>query len=200
MTQTALYRHYDAGGRLLYVGISIDPNRRFRKHSYESDWFDRVTTVKIERFATHAEAVAAERVAVRDEKPEHNSIKFQGRKRRLLPHTRALVTGDERPSWQMCRDIRERISKLEVVNWRTVEGCANRLLMDPEVLRDSLVFVYDKEVRLKRTDVFALADMVMKGELSQDNPWVVGRPLPAHLITPFAEFERSTLPASREVA
>lgn len=176
----ALYRHFNAAGRLLYVGILIDPNRRIREHSYESDWFDDVTRVEIERYPTQAEAAKAEREAVKREKPEHNAIKFEGRKRPYLQRVRPMATGDKRPSWQVQREIVDRLTTGTPVKWWTVEGCANRVLMNPERLRPCIVFPPDRK-KLKGSDVISIADMVIRGVLRPDNPWIVGSPIPDHM-------------------
>ncbi len=72
MTKQALYRHFDAAGRLLYVGISLCPFTRTRQHGMLSDWFDDVVRVEIERFDTRSQAEQAEYAAIRNERPIHN--------------------------------------------------------------------------------------------------------------------------------
>lgn len=71
---TALYRHYDESGALLYVGISLNPIRRLQQHE-KSAWCDSIATIKIERFAHRREAIEAEERAIKAESPLHN-IKF----------------------------------------------------------------------------------------------------------------------------
>ena len=68
---TALYRHFDADGRLLYVGIARSVTARLAQHA-DSPWDDQIARVEVERFATREEAEAAEREAIRAEKPIHN--------------------------------------------------------------------------------------------------------------------------------
>jgi predicted GIY-YIG superfamily endonuclease len=72
MTQAQLYRHYDADGALLYVGISASSVGRLVSHRAKSRWFDLVTRVDIERFTTRAEALRAERSAIANERPIFN--------------------------------------------------------------------------------------------------------------------------------
>lgn len=69
---TALYRHYDADGTLLYVGIAISPIARLCEHRVASAWYDEIATVKIRRYPTRDLALAAELEAIRGEKPLHN--------------------------------------------------------------------------------------------------------------------------------
>lgn len=73
--RTSLYRLFDAAGTLLYVGIANNPVGRWYAHSSSSDgrnWWPDVATLTIEWFATRAEAVAAESVAMHDEHPRYN--------------------------------------------------------------------------------------------------------------------------------
>lgn len=69
---TELYRHFDARGRLLYVGISTCTFVRFTQHRTRAQWFDDVVTVTIERYPTNAEAREAERMAIKNERPLFN--------------------------------------------------------------------------------------------------------------------------------
>jgi predicted GIY-YIG superfamily endonuclease len=69
---SSVYRHFDKDDNLLYVGRSVNPLARLGMHKYQSDWFDQIATVKIERFDAHEDAVKAEEIAIRVEKPIHN--------------------------------------------------------------------------------------------------------------------------------
>lgn len=85
MTETQLYRHFNADGELLYVGISMTVLIRTRSHSYNSTWFNEVRRIEIEPFPSLVSALEAERSAIRDEKPKHNaqcldSKKFQNKR------------------------------------------------------------------------------------------------------------------------
>jgi predicted GIY-YIG superfamily endonuclease len=70
-SSTKLYRHFDAKGTLLYVGMSLNPFKRLGEHRH-AHWYESIDRVEIERFETRAEAAAAEREAIRREKPLHN--------------------------------------------------------------------------------------------------------------------------------
>lgn len=72
MTKTALYRHYDAGGRLLYVGITERLGVRDRQHRSTSSWHDDVAETRTQWFDAREIAIAAERFAIRTEAPIHN--------------------------------------------------------------------------------------------------------------------------------
>lgn len=72
MSRTALYRHFDQLGRLLYVGISLDAVRRLGQHKQHAAWYSRITTICVEWYPTRAAAEAAEREGIRRERPKHN--------------------------------------------------------------------------------------------------------------------------------
>ncbi|MDD9727204.1 hypothetical protein PVV74_17220 [Roseovarius sp. SK2] len=72
MTKTALYRHYDSAGTLLYVGITSSPSRRIACHKNASDWFYRVANISLDWHDTLQDAKRAEREAIREEAPAMN--------------------------------------------------------------------------------------------------------------------------------
>jgi hypothetical protein len=67
-----LYRHFNAAGELLYVGISISAMARLGQHVDVSPWAKDITTVTIETLPSREEALAAERVAIKTEHPKFN--------------------------------------------------------------------------------------------------------------------------------
>jgi excinuclease UvrABC nuclease subunit len=71
-TRFHLYRHFDADGSLLYFGQSNNCFERLREHKFNSKWNDLIVTIRIERFASREEALAAERQAILLEKPRFN--------------------------------------------------------------------------------------------------------------------------------
>jgi predicted GIY-YIG superfamily endonuclease len=70
--KTYLYRHFGDGNLLLYVGISLDAIERTSQHKEGAAWWELIRTITIEKFETREEALAAERKAIREEKPLHN--------------------------------------------------------------------------------------------------------------------------------
>lgn len=70
---TYLYRLYDESGALLYVGIATGLGHRFDEHQ-KKPWFPDVLTVRLERFASREDALAAEKAAIAAESPPHNVI------------------------------------------------------------------------------------------------------------------------------
>lgn len=72
--RTALYRLYDAAGRLLYIGITKAPTTRWQQHGREKadSWWPDVARKTIEWFDSRPEAEAAEYAAIRTEGPPYN--------------------------------------------------------------------------------------------------------------------------------
>lgn len=71
---TALYRLLDAGGTLLYVGITFNPQARWRQHAKDKPWWSQVAEKKVEWFMARDEAEQAEARAIQGEWPRHNGI------------------------------------------------------------------------------------------------------------------------------
>ncbi len=71
---TALYRHFDAYGQLLYIGVSLNPVQRMMQHSCGSDWFYDISRMTIEWIDSRYDALKAEHAAIIEEKPLHNKV------------------------------------------------------------------------------------------------------------------------------
>lgn len=72
MTRTALYRHFDAQGQLLYVGISDCLSARDKQHAATAHWHGRVFKTETSWFPDRQAALIAEWEAIRDEGPAYN--------------------------------------------------------------------------------------------------------------------------------
>ncbi|MGW1160394.1 GntR family transcriptional regulator [Streptomyces sp. NPDC002519] len=71
--RTALYRLYDAADRLLYVGITTNPETRFTSHATYKSWWGQVARTDVTWLqGTWHEALAIEAAAIREEKPQFN--------------------------------------------------------------------------------------------------------------------------------
>lgn len=70
--KTALYRHFDASGELLYVGISLSAVQRLAQHRQTAQWFDRIARIDIEWHDSREQALAAEIQAIMHEQPKCN--------------------------------------------------------------------------------------------------------------------------------
>lgn len=72
MTRTALYRHFDADGALLYVGITDCLPERDKHHTATSSWHGQVHKTETQWCLSRGHALALERVAIQYEGPAHN--------------------------------------------------------------------------------------------------------------------------------
>jgi hypothetical protein len=79
----ALYRFFGLSGDLLYVGRTVDPGARWRKHVDGKPWWTEVGTVQVEHFLDLNEVSAAERTAIQTEYPRYN-----------IQYARSRPTGD----------------------------------------------------------------------------------------------------------
>jgi predicted RNase H-like HicB family nuclease len=70
--RTALYRFFDADGRLLYVGITNNTRTRWSDHASKKPWWPQVATATTAWHQTRKEAEQAELDAIRGENPVHN--------------------------------------------------------------------------------------------------------------------------------
>lgn len=68
----ALYRHFDAAGVLLYVGISDAPVDRGKDHARYSDWVQYAARIEAEWLDSRQAAEREERKAIRTERPIFN--------------------------------------------------------------------------------------------------------------------------------
>jgi hypothetical protein len=69
---TSLYRYFDAGGLLLYVGITSIRERRGAQHARSAEWWWRVASSSVEHFTDRSTALRAEAIAISTEHPIHN--------------------------------------------------------------------------------------------------------------------------------
>jgi len=69
-----LYRLFDRGGNLLYVGITNDVKARFANHASLQPWWLDVATCRTEFFPTREALERGERAAIKAERPRHNTM------------------------------------------------------------------------------------------------------------------------------
>lgn len=69
---TSLYRAFNAGGELLYVGITDKHLLRFRQHGNTKPWWPAVAVLRLEHFESRDHALAAESNAIKAEAPKWN--------------------------------------------------------------------------------------------------------------------------------
>lgn len=72
VSETAVYRLYDADGALLYVGVARSPRERLSDHAYRKPWWPQVARKTIEWHPDRETALEAEARAIHTEHPVHN--------------------------------------------------------------------------------------------------------------------------------
>lgn len=85
MRPHAVYKHFDANGQLLYIGVSLNHLARLAQHSDTSHWFNDIARIEVIACETRAAALAKERSLIRAERPKHNK-----------QHNRELIVVDQR--------------------------------------------------------------------------------------------------------
>lgn len=70
----ALYRFYSATGELLYVGITLNPSARWKRHRRDKPWWSEVARITLETHPDRPAVLAAERAAIETEHPQHNVV------------------------------------------------------------------------------------------------------------------------------
>ena len=72
--QHALYRFFDDTADLLYVGITIDPSARWKKHRQGKHWWHSVRNITIQPCDSREAVLLAEREAIVSERPRYNHV------------------------------------------------------------------------------------------------------------------------------
>ncbi|MGK9463973.1 GIY-YIG nuclease family protein [Streptomyces sp. G6] len=71
---TAVYRLYARDGRLLYVGMTNNPDVRFAYHALTKRWWQQVEGQSVEWHTNRSAARQAEAEAIKAERPVHNAM------------------------------------------------------------------------------------------------------------------------------
>lgn len=77
--ETAVYRLYDGAGALLYVGITDDPQARFKHHAAKQPWWNEVATREVVWRESRGDAEREEVIAIAAEYPRYNIHRTTGR-------------------------------------------------------------------------------------------------------------------------
>lgn len=72
---TALYRFFDEQDRLLYVGITCNPEERWRRHASDKTWWSTVARKTLDWHPDRETALLAECLAITTERPRWNVAK-----------------------------------------------------------------------------------------------------------------------------
>ena len=119
MSTNQLYRHFDAKGNLLYVGISLNAINRLLQHKEHADWFENIANVTIDKFESRELAIKAEILAIKTEKPIYNISHNKPAKNKqivkpLLPKKTILPTNGY---WQSLPDFETTKAKFTGVSY-----------------------------------------------------------------------------------
>ena len=69
-----VYRFFDAEDRLLYVGCTVNLQKRKQEHDRDKPWFSDVARTETVHFPTWAAARQAEAQAIQEERPVYNRM------------------------------------------------------------------------------------------------------------------------------
>lgn len=89
---TMLYRLYDADGRLLYIGVTCNPQQRWDGHRGDKPWWPLVARKELTTYPDRSAALTAERDAIRTEKPLHN---VTGNPRNRQAHAHLVLSTEQ---------------------------------------------------------------------------------------------------------
>jgi hypothetical protein len=84
MSENAVYRFYNSGRQLLYVGVTWNPALRFEQHRAEKWWFKHVAYAEIDWFPSRETAEDEEARAIWLEAPQHNIAQPLSRDQRIV--------------------------------------------------------------------------------------------------------------------
>lgn len=100
--RTALYRFFDAEGRLLYVGIAVDFEVRREQHQKKAKWWPDQVRYEVEWLPDRASALAAELRAIQTEGPLHN-VRGTGRAGERAP--KQYAGGTQMSTVEVAREL-----------------------------------------------------------------------------------------------
>lgn len=133
--RTALYRVFGAAGKLLYIGISQNPDVRFGQHSQAKSWWNQVADRQVEWHESRAEAAKAEKAAIKAEQPYWNLNHVvrplgNGKSEKLCGEYRAAL--EEK---RMLHPAVMELAVAELRNGATAAQLSDATGMTPEVFR-----------------------------------------------------------------
>lgn len=134
---TALYRHFNKSGELLYVGISLNTLNRLGQHKKNAHWFSTISNVTIEHYVTREEALQAETKAIQSENPAHNIRKTVKPYYQNKSEFERLEELTEIEHWENTKaEVLHKVSTLEAVY--TSQEIANKLEITHKQLRECI--------------------------------------------------------------
>ncbi len=130
MRDHVVYRAYDAGGYLLYIGMSSGFMRRLGQHSAEAAWWGQVARVEIEHLPSRRAAYARETALIDRLRPLHNRPPGP-----RFPHPMWLARDERivqlRQEGKLCSEIAEDLG----ISQGALEKVLKRLLAAGKITR-----------------------------------------------------------------
>ena len=168
--RNVLYRFIDSSGRLLYVGITMNPPQRFKAHQGDKDWWAEVSEIKIQTFDTRDLLVQAEKDAIVAEKPLYNVVHNGRAEKNLVADsdnsgefqpkhplvgkwfhtTTKCLCGATRPVWQgqILSSPSTDVLLVQLYEWLMGEPSGQELIsLDDFMSRRPLLYDSDKDMR-----------------------------------------------------
>lgn len=79
-TAVSLYRFFNGADELLYIGITNRVPRRLGEHHEDKPWYLEIARVDVEHHPNRDAALAAEKAAIKAERPKYNIVHNRGPK------------------------------------------------------------------------------------------------------------------------
>lgn len=96
-TPTSVYQYYDAGGRILYVGVTARNVRRAQEHAETKTWWLQTTGCAIEHFASRSAALEREEELIKRYAPPFNTVHNIHKSESLAAYLRLFDSSVEAP-------------------------------------------------------------------------------------------------------
>ena len=110
---TCIYKLYNAGDALLYVGCTNNLKSRLYAHSVNSDWFHMVRNCVVTEVKDRAEGLQLEADAIRTEHPVFNKANILWPKRRDVRYIEELKKFESRRN-EMKALLKKGVSQSEI--------------------------------------------------------------------------------------
>lgn len=159
--KTTLYRYFDSNGELLYVGITGDNTKRQSQHRRNSFWFGEIAQATFEHFDLRDNALEAETLAIKNEKPKYNIAGTRGTFIKLAhsPYTHLIYLAG------MPEGGHDSIHQEFVKHYQEYFFAANGNMPTPDsVIVLSMHFTYCKYPELPNFSQCALCQAAMESE------------------------------------
>ncbi|GAA0583129.1 hypothetical protein GCM10010172_80200 [Paractinoplanes ferrugineus] len=112
---TAVYRLWNQSGRLLYVGMSANPDRRCASHKVTKLWWHEVFRRTEVWFPSRGEAELSEALAIAEESPRYNVIGVEVSEGRGLQIDHHKIKS---ASLRVPKELREKVkARLDGTGW-----------------------------------------------------------------------------------